>query len=132
MFTKYFFKLDEINAGGYADDHESKKSLPLENLRLPLTGSASLSITEFIYSESLGSADDIEDPKCRSKKGIFHEFQDLLLGKTCPVKNAIYRLLIQDVFLFVNEDFDKVKNPLIEVKKITVPMLEHYYFNREW
>lgn len=75
---------------------------------------------------------DDDSPMRRSKRDLFHQFQDLPLPKTCPVKTIIYRLLIQGIYLFVKEDFDKVRNYLVSIKKVRIPLLDHYYHNREW
>jgi len=52
------------------------------------------------------------------------------LPKTCPVKNVIYRLLIQAIFTFVKEYYDKVSTYLRSNKKYTGCLLEHFYFNQ--
>ena len=67
----------------------------------------------------------------RSKRDLFHQFQDLPLPKICPVKTIIHRLIIQATYIFVKEDFDKIKNYLLSVKKVRIPLLDHYYYNRE-
>ena len=81
-----------------------EKSPPLENLRELIPESIFWSIIEFIDSESSDSADGTEDPTRRSKRHMFHEFQDFPLNKTFNVKNVIYKMLIQNTFLFVNDN----------------------------
>jgi len=73
-----------------------------------------------------------DDPLRRSKRDIFHQMQDMPLPKTCPIKNMIYRLLIQATFTFVKEDYDKVSTYLRSNKKYVGCLLEHFYFNHEW
>lgn len=58
--------------------------------------------------------------------------QDMPLSKTCPVKNVIYRLLIQATFTFVKEDYDKVSTYLRSNKKYGGCLLEYFYFNCKW
>ena len=76
-------------------------------------------------------SDDDDNPIRRSKRYLFHQFQDLPLPKQALAKSVIFRLLVQATGLFVKEDNDEVKTHAMSVEKINIPLLDHYYFNRE-
>ena len=47
------------------------------------------------------------------------------------MKTIIHKLIIQATYIFVKEDFDKIRNYLLFAKKVRIPLLDHYYYNRE-
>ena len=78
-----------------------KKSSPFKNLRLTLSENKSCPVIELIGSKRADVVDDTEDPSHRRKRDTLHEFQELPLGKTFPVNDAICRLLIQGAFFII-------------------------------
>ena len=75
---------------------------------------------------------DFDIPMRHSTLNLFRQINNLRLSKIFPMKNIIYRILIQATYTFVKEDFDEVKNYLVSVKRVRIHLLEHYYHNREW
>ena len=77
------------------------------------------------------SADNKENGlRSRKKEDLWHQFNDIPLGRTCPIKTAISRLLIHATFVFCTEDYDIVTEFLAATENIQ-DFMDHFYWNRE-
>lgn len=77
------------------------------------------------------SKDDNNAIRSRKKEDLWHQFNDLPLGRTCPVKAAISCLLIHATFIFCHEDYDIVTKFLSATEHVK-SFIDHFYWNREW
>lgn len=59
----------------------------------------------------------------RQKHDLFHQFQNLPMGKKVELRHIVSRLLIHATFIFNNEDFERVANHVS--KFIKVPKSNH-------
>eukprot|EP00957_Ditylum_brightwellii_P206561 15349005-Ditylum_brightwellii.AAC.1 len=91
-------------------------------------------------------ADDIEPLfnddevyRSRQKEDIFHQFKNLPLMKTEPLRHMVMRLLMHATFVFHEEDFFMIEKYLQKYKnfdendnKYLQKIMDHFYFNKEW
>jgi hypothetical protein len=76
--------------------------------------------------------DCIEDPleiRSRTKHDIFHQFDYLPLGCTCPAKTVIYHLLIDATYIKIDVEY-KALSTVLQNKGV-VDLVTHECFNRE-
>ena len=94
------------------------------------------SFWNLIDEEDENSADGsvAEAIRSRDKNDIFHIFQEVPLGKKCPARPLIVRLLIHATYKFDDEDYANITRVLEEKHNIRgkVEVLRHFYHNREW
>ena len=92
-------------------------------------------IHDIIFESDEEYGTTIDEPlRSRDKDDIFHVFQELPLGRKCPARPTISRLLIHATFQFDAEDFDNITRVLAMKYdiRIRVAILRHFYHNREW
>jgi len=77
--------------------------------------------------------DDTLFPRSRGKEDIFHQFQDLPLGKICPARPFVSEMLIYSTFRMDEERFKGYKAHLAEKKGIvlTADLMRDFIHNRE-
>ena len=95
----------------------------------------------FLNEEVYFIGEEDGTPRCRQKEDIFHQFQNLPIGKSEPLYFLVSRLLILATFLFDADDFEKIESHVqkglgvskdLDRDKYDAALLNHFYHNREW
>jgi hypothetical protein len=69
----------------------------------------------------------------RMHEDLFHRIKSLPIPKSSPVRTAVLRLLIHACTHFVEEDYNRLVQVLMEKKGVQEDaLLDHFYYNKEY
>lgn len=137
-----------VNGGNmkFTDSEFLRREIPDCDREGTLAGEGTTEEEVHVKDPFLTFADEDDDSegddgfyRSRSKEDIFHQFQNLPIGKLEPLRSIVSRLLIHATFIFHDEDFCKIEEHLQNKKGFDKndpiyldKLMNHFYFNREW